>query len=642
MTHQNIGRYHIRGELGQGGMATVYHAFDPSFEREVAIKMVPPELMRFPHALERFQREAKIIASLDHAAVVPVYDVGEHDGAPYLVMRYMPGGTLSDRIGGDGMPLEEAARIIERIAPALEQAHGQGIIHRDIKPSNLLFDQYGEVYLSDFGIVKLAEDSMHMTGSGMIGTPPYMSPEQAAGSSGLDGRSDVYSLSVVLYQMLTGKLPYEADTPIGMAVKHLTDPIPDITATRTDLPAAVQAVITKALAKDPAQRYQTAGELAADLRAVAGGKPPSAVDQPVEHYQTVPMAALGRSSNHETQRPAGAQRAATIPAEAGRSRPNRVWMILAGIAGLVIIAAGSSLLLRPLAQVAAPTVSQEPAATLESDPTEAQTAATEAPTQEAAGTSRILDESVEGVTALTVDMTLGATQLSIAGVGQDSRRIGAEFRADPAVDQPQVIYTASDDGSAMVRVTQEIPGLFVLGEDPMGEMRLLLPADIPLNLRISPGLGGADIDLSGLDVRSLTLNAASTPARVMLPAEGEIAIRVEGTFADIDVSTPDDAAGLVIRSIDVVNTLGTVQFDLPAAPGYTVTTNSPFGIVRFRIPEALAARIDAPGENVVVDVQNARIQETGPQTWQSEDFGQNSDYVVIDIQSSTGTILILP
>jgi serine/threonine-protein kinase len=268
----NIGRYEIKAELGRGGMATVYRAYDSSFDREVAIKVLPREFLHNPQFLDRFQREIKTIAQLEHPAIVPVYDVGEHDGVPYFVMRFMPGGSLSDMIKKGRFSLEDTARITERLASSLSYAHRKGIIHRDLKPDNILFNEDGYPFISDFGIAKFAAAQTNLTGSGIIGTPAYMSPEQATGDA-LDLRSDVYGLGVIIYHMLTGKQPYNADTPMGVAIKHVTDPVPDILLAASDLPEELSEVMKKVLAKDREERYPTAIEFARALNQVAFGNP---------------------------------------------------------------------------------------------------------------------------------------------------------------------------------------------------------------------------------------------------------------------------------------------------------------------------------------------------------------------------------
>jgi serine/threonine protein kinase len=274
MQPEKIGIYEVKSELGRGGMATVYRAYDPRFEREVAVKVLPSELLHAdPQFRLRFEREAKIIAQLEHSAIVPVYDVGEADGQPYFVMRYMNGGSLSDRIKAGGLTMEDASRILGTIAPGLDEAHSNGIVHRDIKPSNILFDKRGNPYISDFGIAKLSQaQSGNVTGSAIIGTPAYMAPEQAQGTE-VDGRADIYALGIILFEILTGKQPFEADTPMAVAIKHITDPVPHIQQTNPKLPDSMDAIIQKAMAKDKTHRFSTAVEMTNALREAARGDP---------------------------------------------------------------------------------------------------------------------------------------------------------------------------------------------------------------------------------------------------------------------------------------------------------------------------------------------------------------------------------
>ncbi len=293
MHPEYIGRYKIIEEIGRGGMATVYLAQDPRFNREVAVKVLPREFLHDPQFRGRFEREAKTLASLEHAAIVPVYDFGEQDGQLYLVMRYMPGGSLDELLQGRKMPLNEALEILERIAPALEKAHRQGIVHRDLKPANILLDQDGMPYLADFGLVKLRDASVAYTGSAVLGTPTHMSPEQAKGEKDIDGRSDIYALGAILFQAISGMPPYDADTAMGIALKHITEPVPSIRAVDPGLSAALDQVLQRAMAKEPQDRFQTVSDLVEALKhAMLESSTPSAAlessaPQPIPAAETL-------------------------------------------------------------------------------------------------------------------------------------------------------------------------------------------------------------------------------------------------------------------------------------------------------------------------------------------------------------------
>lgn len=292
MSPDKVGRYKIKGELGRGGMATVYRAFDPISNREVAIKMLPHEVLNNLLTRARFKRELKLVASLEHPAIVPVYDVGgDEENQPYFVMRYMSGGSLSEMIKKGKFSLRDAALIVERLASALDHAHSKGVIHRDIKPDNVLFDSGNNPYLSDFGVAKITESLVSATGQDVIGTPAYLSPEQALGEN-VDRRSDVYALGAMLYEMLTGERPFGKETVIGLALQHVNDPVPNIQKVRPDLPGEVDVIIKTAMAKNRENRYPTALELSHALNKVAfEGEPTLTKYSPlVDRPTPVPLA----------------------------------------------------------------------------------------------------------------------------------------------------------------------------------------------------------------------------------------------------------------------------------------------------------------------------------------------------------------
>jgi len=273
---QSLGRYHILEQLGEGGMATVYKAYDTRLETDVAVKVIRTEnltLGTMERALKRFEREAKALARLTHPNIVKVTDYGEYEGKPYLVMPYLPGGTLKERLG-QPIPWREAARLLISIAEALDFAHSQNMIHRDVKPSNILLTQRGQPMLTDFGIAKILdlEETADLTGTGMgIGTPEYMAPEQWTGKTST--QSDQYALGVVLYEMLTGRKPYTADTPAAILLKQATEPLPRPSQFARDLPEKVERLLLKVLARNPADRYPSIGEFATALESALTNSP---------------------------------------------------------------------------------------------------------------------------------------------------------------------------------------------------------------------------------------------------------------------------------------------------------------------------------------------------------------------------------
>ena len=241
---QSLGRYHILEQLGEGGMATVYKAYDTRLERNVAIKVIRTDVYGssvLERILKRFEREAKALARLSHPNIVKVHDYGEYEGAPYLVMEYLPGGTLKQKLGKP-IRWQDAARLIILLARAMEFAHQRGVVHRDVKPSNILITESGEPMLSDFGVAKIFDEeaTVDLTGtSATVGTPEYMAPEQVVSKS-VDHRADIYALGVVFYEMVTGRKPYLADTPMAVLFKHASEPLPLPKSFVPDLPDDVE------------------------------------------------------------------------------------------------------------------------------------------------------------------------------------------------------------------------------------------------------------------------------------------------------------------------------------------------------------------------------------------------------------------
>jgi serine/threonine protein kinase len=260
---QSLGRYHILEQLGEGGMATVYKAYDTRLERNVAVKVILPSKQQSDRSLKRFEREAKALAQISHPNIVHINDFGEQDGIPFLVMDYLPGGTLKQKMG-QPMRWQDAVKLLLPVARALAYAHGLGIIHRDVKPSNILLSGSGEPLLSDFGVAKIleSEDTVDLTGTSLgVGTPEYMAPEYMTHKA-TDQRVDIYALGVVLYELVVGRKPYQADTPLAVLYKHASEPLPRPKHFTPDLPDVVEQMILKALAKKPEDRYETADQFA--------------------------------------------------------------------------------------------------------------------------------------------------------------------------------------------------------------------------------------------------------------------------------------------------------------------------------------------------------------------------------------------
>jgi serine/threonine protein kinase len=331
----SLGQYHIVEMLGKGGMATVYKATQKTVNRTVAVKVLPRALMHDDTFMQRFRREAEVVASLEHFHILPMYDYGEYDGMPYIVMRFLEGGSLQERIREGPLPWDQVLHIVSQIADALDYAHTSGVIHRDIKPSNIMLDAKGNAYLTDFGIARISEGTAQLTGSGIVGTPAYMAPEQSNPGPATP-TMDIYALGVTLFEMITGQVPFVADTPIAQILMHIQNPAPSLLEYNPDIPADVDQVLQRAMAKAPGDRYQSAGELAEALETaakVAGGW--SWSPQTIVHSMQTLKAAVSPRANVAT----GGARSRPKPKTSIKPASSRIlaWTGLGAVAVVLVI-----------------------------------------------------------------------------------------------------------------------------------------------------------------------------------------------------------------------------------------------------------------------------------------------------------------
>jgi branched-chain amino acid transport system substrate-binding protein len=338
LTGMRLGQYQVIAPLGEGGMAAVFKAFQPGMDRYVALKILPRQLASDPEFVGRFTQEAKVIANLQHPHILPVFDFGEADGYTYIVMPFVSSGTLADLLKGQPLPLKDIRTIVTQVGDALDYAHSNGLVHRDVKPSNVLVDARRNCLLTDFGIAKIVEGTARFTATGgLVGTPAYMSPEQGTGEK-VDRRSDIYSLGVILYEMATGRAPFNAETPIAIVIKHINDPLPPPRLINPALPEALERVILKALAKRPDDRYATAADL---VRAVQQALPETSLAA-----AAVETAAIAPAET--VVRPTAPAPSAPAPrAEQRRRLPAWLWvlgglLVVGGAIGILAVAGGGA------------------------------------------------------------------------------------------------------------------------------------------------------------------------------------------------------------------------------------------------------------------------------------------------------------
>ena len=337
---QTLGQYKIVEKIGEGGMATVFKAYQPGLNRDVALKILPPYVAAKEGFTERFTREAQAIGNLHHPNILPVYDFGQDKGYGYIAMRYVPHATTLAGLMKNPLPPQQVVELTAQIAGALEHAHQKGIIHRDINPSNILRDKTW-VLLSDFGLAKMVETPSELTGSGVgIGTPSYMSPEQAKGES-VDHRTDIYSLGIIVFEMLTGQVPHKAETPLATVVKRINEPLPMPRSLNPNIPSPVERVLLKALAMDPANRFDSAEGFAGALKAAYN--PPEQQARASERFEraaAIPLEPVEQAPPPQTPRPI----APPVPAKSS-TRMTSIEIVFMTILGIITLCGVSGVFL---------------------------------------------------------------------------------------------------------------------------------------------------------------------------------------------------------------------------------------------------------------------------------------------------------
>ena len=452
-TPQKIGRYEILEELGRGAMGTVYRAKDPAMGRVVALKTIISvvlESQRGDEFRERFYREARAAGGLAHPGIVPVFDVGEHEGMPFLVMEFISGRTLADTLKkGERLSLERLSEIGQQIAQALGYAHQHGVVHRDIKPANILLtsrEAHGieRPKITDFGVAKMAEGQTTMTGQ-MLGTPAFMPPEQFTGAP-IDGRADIFSLGVVLYWMATGEQPFpgESLTAVSYKVVH-TDPVPP-RKLNPSVPAALESIILKCLAKNPAERYQTGEELARDLGQLRAGDKSTTLQSSTTRRTSAEIDPDATVMESTPLMAAGPSVAATVPAErvvASEGKRNNHLVLIAMIVAVVVAVGGWYELrgwqkssVQAVAPSSAPiSAATDAAASATSAP--ASTAANENVPKEIAGLAKPGSETPAKKTARAATGPAGASLLAKKTDPKTEATSGADSPAKAAAAMPE-------------------------------------------------------------------------------------------------------------------------------------------------------------------------------------------------------------
>jgi serine/threonine protein kinase len=485
---QHVGQYEIIDTLGEGGMAVVYRAREMNVDREIALKVIKASLTGLDETLERFKREANTIARLSHPHILKLFQFGEHNDTIYLAIELMRGGSLREAIKAQGqLPTHLITRVLEQIGAALDYAHKRGIIHRDLKPQNILLDEDGNAFLTDFGIAKLLNEAKLTQDGLMLGTPSYIAPEQWVGEPA-DSRTDLYALGVLLFEMLTGQVPFRGKSPVEMARLHTKEQHPSVVKLRPDIAPAVEDVVNRALAKNRAERYQTAGELVEALKAALSGAPIAAKPRPVPVGATmIESAAPGRTASIQT-----GQMPAYVPPAGNRRK--LIGIITGGVAALLIVGFGLLLLSQQSNQSVA-------------------VASSATPTTASTATPQVIAPSVGVTTAPTIAPTIVPTQpqpptATNTLAAPPSPTTGATATLDPTV---AAMLNAVDTA------TQETPATAVAAAATETVPPTSVPTTIVPTVPTTANVAQATVTLAITLVRTTAVPTATTASPTQAP-----------------------------------------------------------------------------------------------------------------------------